>query len=586
MLHEDIQVSARPVGHLPLICAATDQLGFLDIIDQVSPIHPLGRVSDADCVMALVLRILSGRPTLYRVDEFLGRLDTEVLFGPGIQADMINDTRLGKALDRLDQIGTDYILSKVAEKYLAKDPDGARFTVHHDTTSVSLFGVYDTDSDLVPARGFSKDHRPDLKQLIYGLTLHGSAGIPLVATVVGGNAADSTVARDHLTKLVDMLPEKHEVTFVGDCKLVDQFTVGRLLAAGLHFVSLVPNSFAVRGELVEQAWADHPDPTSWPILGTKPGRSKKESATFYRGISYSRPFQTRVEREGEATFVDLRFVVVYSGALAARFNASLGAKLDKERTAFEKQLARLNRKGFDCESDAVAAAQREAKKLRYHSPSIATESQVVPAKRARPGRPRKGEKPPTKTVWRLNVELNVDTERVEAASRRASCFVLVTDWTQQKWPDARVLAEYRHQHLVEGHTGFRWLKGPAAVAPVFLKSPRRIRAMGLIFILALMVRNYIQATIRAQLKARKETIRHPFTKQPQRNLTPEMAFEHLTGLCTRVITLGEHTRRLPMLLSEPARQLLALFGFDERIFLPVERHRRKWRRPPRETPGM
>jgi len=136
---------------------------------------------------------------------------------------------------------------------------------------------------------------------------------------------------------------------------------------------------------------------------------------------------------------------------------------------------------------------------------------------------------------------------------------------------------------VEGHTGFRWLKGPAAVAPVFLKSPQRIRAMGLVLILALVVRNYIQGKLRAELAAQQATLPHPFTKKADSKPTTEMTFEHFSGLLTQVVTFGEESRRLPMKLSAPAEKVLKLFGLDLTVFSPRER---TLRGGPSPTSGM
>ncbi len=111
--------------------------------------------------------------------------------------------------------------------------------------------------------------------------------------------------------------------------------------------------------------------------------------------------------------------------------------------------------------------------------------------------------------------------------------------------------------------------------------------MGLVLVLALMVRNYIQATLRSELAARGETLAHPFTKKKETSLTPEMAFEHFGGLLTQVVTLGEHTRRMPIRLSEPVAQILSLFSLDAAIFAPPPpMGTRKWRRRLRQTPGM
>ena len=291
MIPTDLDILARPVAHLPFVRAVIDKLGFLDIIDAHCPMHALNRVSDSECVATLVLNVLCGRPALYRMDEWLGKLDLDVLLGEGSDAKAFNDTRLALALDHIDAAGTDTLMADVAQRYL-NDRDDWVFTVHHDTTSISLYGAYEATIDdgvPVPARGHSKDHRPDLKQLIYGLTLHGAAAVPLVSTVMDGNTSDTTVARDHLRRLTDLLPEEHEVTLVGDCKVVDGKTVGRVLRAGMHLVSLLPKTFSVRQELVEAAFDKEPDTSSWPLLGETQGRRTSDSAKEYRGRSFVHP---------------------------------------------------------------------------------------------------------------------------------------------------------------------------------------------------------------------------------------------------------------------------------------------------------
>ena len=590
MIPSDLDILARPVAHLPFVRAVVDQLGILEAIDERCPKHPLNRVSDSQCVLALVLNVLCGRPALYRMDEWLGRLDVDVLFGNGTLADAFNDTRLAEALDHLDDAGTDTILADIVRAYLAEEGESRAFSVHHDTTSVTLEGAYETgDVEPRPARGYSKDHRPDLKQLIYGLTLHGSVGMPLVSTVTAGNTSDPAVARDHLARLVDVLPEEHEVTFVGDCKLVDARTVGRLLRAGLHFVSLLPDTYNLRQELIADALATRPDVADWPLLAEKAGRKKDDPLTAYRGASVTRPFRTLLEDsdgDGPESIEDMRFLVVWSDALATRFDEALEPKRLRDEEKLQEAARRANGRGFSCETDARASADRVVAKAEFHAAQIELITEEVAVKRSGPGRPRTGDARETRSVFRFKLTFSRDDTVIAATRRRRSCFVLVSNWSTDEWEDTKVLAEYRHQHIIEGHTGFRWLKGPAAVAPVFLKTPQRIRAMGLVLILALMVRNYIQATLRSELAAREQTIPHPFTKQPQANLTPEMAFEHFGGVLTQVVTLGEHSRRMPIQLRAPALQILDLFAMDVTIFAPPTVPARKWRRVRRETPGM
>lgn len=588
MIPDELDIVARPVAHLPFVRAVVDQLGLLQVVDRHCPRHPLNRVSDSECVLAMVLNVLCGRPALYRMDEWLGRLDVDVLFGEGADASAFNDTRLGQALDHLDEAGTDTIMADVAVQYLAQNPEP--FTAHHDTTSVSMYGAYagePAEGAPVPAQGYSKDHRPDLKQLIYGLTLHGAAGIPLVASVVDGNTSDTAVARDHLRALVDLLPDERDVTIVGDCKVVDKQTIGRLLREGLHVVSLVPKSFSIRQQVIEAAFEAEPDPQAWPLLGETPARRKDEPSKCYRGRSFERPFRVVLEtaagEEGPVSVEDLRFLVVFSDNLTAEFDRRLDRRLAKDKESVAKAVKRANRKGFACEADAREAAAAIASTVGLHVATIQTRSEEEPIKRSGPGRPRKGEVQRTRTVWNIGVDLEVGDDLVRTARHRAGCFVLITDWAEEQWDDERVLAEYRHQHIIEGHTGFRWLKGPAAVAPIFLKTPTRVRAMGLILILALMVRNYIQATLRSELQRRGETLPHPFTKKPEARLTTEMAFEHFGAVHTQLVTLGDQSRRMPVRLSDPAVHLLTLFGMDEAVFSPGPR---KCRGRPPPTPGM
>ena len=164
--------------------------------------------------------------------------------------------------------------------------------------------------------------------------------------------------------------------------------------------------------------------------------------------------------------------------------------------------------------------------------------------------------------------MEVDADRVLAARRHASCFPLVTDHVDTPgWDDKRILAEYRHQGVVEGTSGFRWLKGPAAGAPLFLKTTTRIRALGLVMDLALMVRNLWQFRMRAAAKAALDTIRHPFTRREVTNLTAEMAMEHF-GAVQSVKWLRDDGNwvRLRQQISLVDLKILAYLRVPETVF--------------------
>ena len=264
----------------------------------------------------------------------------------------------------------------------------------------------------------------------------------------------------------------------------------------------------------------------------------------------------------------LRFLVVHSDALAALFDAQLDGRLDAERAAVVKALAKVNKKPASCEKDAVKIAQKALPTLRFHRAQMEVREEVRAVKRAGRGRPLKDAVPPTETVWIIDAAVALDADAVAAERRHASRLPLITDPTNRPgWEDARILAEYRHQGVVEGNAGFQWLKGPAAIAPMFLKTPTRMRALGLVMVLALMVRNLWQYRMRGAARDAEEKIIHPFTRRPVGNLTAEMAMEHFGAMHAVQLRRDDgRWKRIPREIKVIGKQILAYLRVPDHVF--------------------
>jgi len=554
--------------HLPLIREIIDRLGIHQTVDRVLPKDGRMDVSDADCVTLMIINILHGRVALYKMGEWLEGTDVDVVLGEGYRPDAFYDDRLGGTLDRLFRFGTDDVLGEVVRGYLLSDEAPDEYSAHSDTTTIKLYGAYERDlepGEPKPTWGHSKDHRPDLKQLVYGLSLHGAVGIPLCVSTLDGNASDQFANRLHIDELAGLLPPQDEVTLVADCKLFDPVTLGRVFDAAFHFVTLVPRSYKLREELVDLVVAEGAE---LPELAREKGRTRKDPDRVYRGVSYVRPFTIHDPETGQPKDVDLGFLVVESSALAARFEAGLDDLLAKDRKKCERAMKKLGKRVFECEDDAAAAFEHTIREPRLHRLTAEIVREVKTLPRGRRGRPRKGEEAPTRTVFRVVPRsLEVDPDAVEHARTHARFFVLAADHLdRERWPDTRILDEYRHQHIIEGHTGFRWLKGPAAVAPMFLKTPRRIAALGLVFVLALMVRNYIQWTLRRRLAEEDETLPN-MNDQPTNKPTTESAFRLLVHVAVVLIVVGGTVvQRLLHGLNEHARKVLRLLDVSVGVF--------------------
>ena len=112
--------------------------------------------------------------TLYLAHQQFERLDVERLFGAkGICAEDFDDNALGRGLDKIAEYGTSKLFSELAFELLSREGLLGK-TLHLDSTSVKLFGQYEgaegADEDFaVPEYGYSRDKRPDLKQVVLEL---------------------------------------------------------------------------------------------------------------------------------------------------------------------------------------------------------------------------------------------------------------------------------------------------------------------------------------------------------------------------------------------------------------------------------
>ena len=107
---EDLAIRSLAVGHLPLIRAGMAQFGVIDVLDEHLPPHTLPKISDAECVAAMVLTILFGRVGLWRMARPFEQIDGERIMGHAVKAGWFHDNSLGRALDHIEQAGKDALL--------------------------------------------------------------------------------------------------------------------------------------------------------------------------------------------------------------------------------------------------------------------------------------------------------------------------------------------------------------------------------------------------------------------------------------------------------------------------------------------
>jgi transposase len=83
--------------------------------------------------------------------------------------------------------------------------------------------------------------------------------------------------------------------------------------------------------------------------------------------------------------------------------------------------------------------------------------------------------------------------------------VLATTVRAERCTDAEILEAYQEQNTTV-EPGFRWIKNPAAITPVWLEKPERIAALAMLTVVGLLVYSIIQRQVRLYLRAHDQQI--------------------------------------------------------------------------------
>ena len=184
----------RDFGGCWLGLEISERLGLIPLLERLLP---EGRedIPWSMMAMTLVLMRLCEPSSELRIAEHLYERSTlcDLL---GIPEDKVNDDRLYRALDRL-------LPHKVAMEKHFKERLGELFDLEYDLLLYDVTSTYfegECARNRQAKRGYSRDHRPDCKQVCIALVVS-KEGMPLGYEVFDGNRADVTTIEDIVEKI-------------------------------------------------------------------------------------------------------------------------------------------------------------------------------------------------------------------------------------------------------------------------------------------------------------------------------------------------------------------------------------------------
>src|SRR5215467_14497590 len=177
-------VRVERLDHFGLIASVIKDVGLISMIDARLVPDAQEEITPGEAIAGMILNGLgfTKRP-LSLTPQFFANKPLDLLFRAGVHAEMFNRFKLGRTLEEAHNYGCDLLLSELALGVCAQEGIDCRFN-HLDTTSFSLSGAYVPDSDeqaMTITHGYSKDHRPDLKQAVLELMVSQDGGVPFVS---------------------------------------------------------------------------------------------------------------------------------------------------------------------------------------------------------------------------------------------------------------------------------------------------------------------------------------------------------------------------------------------------------------------
>jgi transposase len=543
------------LGPLPLIRHFLHRMTFDRIVGScLGPTRTL-LLDHARTLTVLIENILLSPGPLYRMADWIAPYDPGALGLSRPEKDAVNDDRIARTLDALGSQRSRGLFFRLA-LHLIKDFQLDTSRIHQDTTSVTFYGAYEHQS--APpfiTRGLNKDGRPDLKQLVFGVSVTADGAVPLVHEVHSGNRTDDTIHRGNLARLREVLKTSRFV-YVADSKLCTEKNLAEIALHRGWFVTVLPRTWK-EDKLQRRQLRSHP--VRWRTLCVVPNKRRKSDPPDVYSTTAAEPRETS---QG------YRLVWIRSSQKAALDAAERKDRIERAEEDFADLSSRLNLRKLR-RPGAIRKAARDI--LKKHdcknllSATLRYETRIR-FRRTRRGRPR-ADDPKVEEHHRV---YRIDLARNETAcaeeERTDGVFALVTNIPAGKNGAKREILEvYKYQAFVEKRHAL--LKSELEVARMYLKKPHRVVGMVHAHFLAMVVEALIERTIRRGMaSAGIKSLPILPEGRPTTTPTAPRVLEAFSSVCWYEFERGDETVAFPVRLTTLQKQLLRLLGMETAIY--------------------
>jgi transposase len=526
------QIRVERLDHLGVMAAGIKDLGLMHMIDRPLVPDDPDVMTPGEAVAGMMLNGLgfAHRPFSW-TPQFFANKPLALLFREGSEAEMFNRFKLGRTRAAVDAYGCDLLFAARARAICVHDGLDLRFN-HLDTTSFALTGEYGPDRDEHAIRithGSSKDHRPDLKQVVLALLVSHDGGVPCVRKSGDGNTSDTQVFQERAAAWMSAFRDTPSPRYlVADAQLSCEANAAHL--AQLGGITRRPATLKVVSQVMRQALQQD----TWEPVDDD-----------------TRDQPLEVCHDGMAQ----RWLVVSSRAARERAEATRNNATQRAYEAIPKPLLHLQAQRCCAPAAAPEALAAVAKRWPYHR---VASCHLTPYQRdAGKGRPTP--RMPLKAIeWHIQAHVHGDDATSAQDKQAQACYVLGTTIAASEWSHAAVIVAYKGQAHVAG--GCRFLKDPLVfVSSLFVKNPTRIEGLLMVMTLALRVYSVTQRRLRKPFAKHQATVPNHIN-QPTPAPTLRWIFQLLEGMHRVRMTVQGQRRELIEGLNDGQIKILRWFG--------------------------
>jgi transposase len=532
------------------------RLQLPQLLDRHLPALP-GRQPALPCSVTLgvlLTNLLLARRPLYAIPQWVARRVPEHLGLSPDQPNLLNDDRIGRALDRLQKADRASLLTALV-LHTVREFDIDLSEVHQDTTTVTFSGEYagqapaeTTDRPPRITFGYNKDHRPDLKQLLYGITISADGAVPIHCKIYDGNTSDDQVHQETWDFLRRVIGHA-DFLYVADSKLCTRENMGHIASGRGRFLTVMPRTRGEDGWFREYvgdnavAWQEvhreaNPRRRDGPDVVYHGVESPRSSSEGYRVLWY---------RSSQKAELDARTRRERLQRAYARLEALLGSRRCPFRTP----------------ADALEAGQRivqDEQVQRYLR--VMTSKQVREEfRQARAGRPGPRTEFRRVEIWTYQPVFEEDAEAIRREALCDGLFPLMSN--DESLSLAEALGKYKYQPFVEKR--HEQLKDVFGVAPMWLKNVGRVASLLWLYYVVELVGALLEREVRRRMGQEGVASLGLYPEgRPSEAPTAALVFGRLEGHRRHRLLdeQGQELRRFHDGLAEPARDVLDLLEVD------------------------